>query len=79
MILWCLYTLIDSSRTGGGGDLITHITVELLCCVFEANMGLYINDISIKKKLRVLFRWESHSASEILLVGGRYGLNFIDR
>ena len=33
-------------------DLILWVTVEPLCCVFEANIRLYVNDTLIKIRKR---------------------------
>lgn len=46
-----LSTLIDSNCTTGDEHLIIWVTIEILCCIFEANIRLYINDyLNLKKK-----------------------------
>lgn len=43
--------LMDINHTSGGEDLIICITGEILCCIFETNVKVFINDTSIKKML----------------------------
>lgn len=45
-----LTTLVDSDHTRGHEDLIICVKVEPLCCIFEPNIRLYVNDTSIKEK-----------------------------
>lgn len=47
--------LTDSSYINGSENLIIWVIAELLCCILETNVRLYIIDISIKKKISVSF------------------------
>lgn len=40
---------MDGGHAGGGVDLIVWAAFEPVGCVFEANMGLYVNDTVIVK------------------------------
>lgn len=44
-------TLTDSNCTGWAEDLIAWVIVELLCCILDTNIRLYINDVSVKKRV----------------------------
>lgn len=50
--------LTDSDCTRGE-DLIMCVTIEVLCCMLETNVRLYINYSSIKKNRRKKKAWTS--------------------
>lgn len=48
--LYHLTTLTDHNCTRGGEDVIMWVTIESVCCIFEMNMRLYINNTLIIRK-----------------------------